>query len=82
VTVHIAARGHEVVAEVRDDGCGFDASRAAAAEEVGRRGLVGMRERADAAGGALTVVSQPGAGTELVLRLPLRGARSQWRRRR
>jgi signal transduction histidine kinase len=75
VVVRILARGHEVVAEVRDDGRGFDASQEAAAEEVGRRGLVGMRERAASAGGALTVESEPGEGTALTLRMPLRAAR-------
>jgi signal transduction histidine kinase len=80
VAVRIVARGHEVLAEVRDDGRGFDASQEAAAEEAGRRGLVGMRERTAAVGGALVVESAPG-GTALALRLPLRGASRTWRAR-
>ena len=39
---------------------------------AGHYGLLGMRERARLAGGALEVTSQPGAGTILHLCLPLR----------
>jgi NarL family two-component system sensor histidine kinase YdfH len=54
---------------VRDDGVGFDASPAGA--PAGHYGLVGMRERARLAGGALEVASAPGQGTVVRLRLPI-----------
>jgi signal transduction histidine kinase len=57
---------------VRDDGCGFDPAGAldgAAGPE--RFGLHGMRERIADLGGTLEIHSQPGAGTTLLVRLPI-----------
>lgn len=62
-------RRGEVALTVSDDGRGFDV------ETVGSNpgyGLRAMRERVDEFGGMLEVNSSPGAGTELVVRLPLR----------
>jgi len=51
---------------VRDDGAGFDA------RDVARgRGLVNLRDRVDALGGQLNVISSPGEGTQAVGRIPL-----------
>jgi signal transduction histidine kinase len=47
---------------VTDDGVGFDPDQ----PRAGRYGLVGMSERADRIGAALTLASEPGAGTEIV----------------
>jgi signal transduction histidine kinase len=47
---------------VTDDGVGFDPDQ----PRTGRYGLVGMSERADRIGAALTLASEPGAGTEIV----------------
>jgi two-component system sensor histidine kinase DesK len=49
---------------VRDDGRG--------GARLDGNGLTGMRERVEALGGALSVVSLAGQGTELELRLPFR----------
>ena len=55
---------------IRDDGQGFvPASDPPAAP--GGLGLVGMRERAESLGGLFEVTSAPGAGTRVVVRLPL-----------
>jgi two-component system nitrate/nitrite sensor histidine kinase NarX len=51
---------------VRDDGRGFDADAAAPATHVGLRI---MRERTHRIGGALSVKSRPGTGTEVLLEL-------------
>lgn len=53
---------------VSDDGVGFDPARLS----EGRRtlGLTSMRERAQAIGAALEVISRPGAGTKVLLTLP------------
>jgi two-component system nitrate/nitrite sensor histidine kinase NarX len=66
----VLTRGPGYTFTVRDDGCGFDAgaAEAAAGDHVG---LKIMQERASRIGGALTVRSSRGAGTEVVLRLPL-----------
>jgi signal transduction histidine kinase len=65
--VHISLRrsGPRVVLEVSDDGRGFDPS---AVHRAGRHlGLVSMRDRAAAVGGALTVRSEPGKGTTITM---------------
>jgi PAS domain S-box-containing protein len=53
--------------EVSDDGSGFDPEQA---NRSGGLGLRGMRERAQAIGGTLTVESSPGKGTMVRLTVP------------
>jgi signal transduction histidine kinase/ligand-binding sensor domain-containing protein len=77
---------------IRDDGKGIDPDERVRAERTGHWGLKGMRERAERLGGELEVWSEPGAGTEIELRVPssiayetvlLRGhSRLFWRRKR
>jgi len=50
--------------EIRDDGKG-------GAAPGGGSGLVGLRDRVAAQGGSLQVESPPGAGTRIVMTLPL-----------
>jgi signal transduction histidine kinase len=52
---------------VSDNGRGFDATRAPA---VGRLGVTGMRERAAAFGGELTIASRSPGGTDVEVVLP------------
>jgi len=52
-----------------DDGVGFDPEALAHAQ--GHFGLLGMRERAVALGGSMTINSRAGEGTEIMVRLPL-----------
>jgi len=57
---------------IADDGVGFDPEnrpKAAAGEHLG---LDNMRRRADSIGGHLSVHSEPGHGTEILLRVPLK----------
>lgn len=49
---------------IRDDGCGFNPQGPEASRD-GHFGLVGMRERVDSIGGRLSLISQPGQGTEV-----------------
>ena len=49
---------------IRDDGRGFDPEQT----PPGHYGLSMMRERANAVGAALSITSQPGHGTEIVIR--------------
>lgn len=60
---------------VRDDGIGFDlgAARMQAAKGKGL-GLLGIEERVRLLGGQLEIVTAPGKGTEIRVRLPLREA--------
>lgn len=62
-----------LIAQVRDEGPGFDPRnvRSSGGRHVGL-GL--LRERARLAGGVLDVASEPGRGTTLTLRLPVRPA--------
>jgi signal transduction histidine kinase/ligand-binding sensor domain-containing protein len=55
---------------IRDDGKGIDPEVINRAERIGHWGLAGMRERAKRLGGELEVWSEPGAGTEVELRIP------------
>ena len=55
---------------IRDDGKGIDPDERLRAERSGHWGLKGMRERAERVGGELEVWSEPGAGTEIELRVP------------
>jgi two-component system NarL family sensor kinase len=59
---------------VRDDGVGFDPVVATAMVRAGHIGLVSLRERAEALGGALTLESAPGAGTTATVTIPRAGA--------
>jgi signal transduction histidine kinase len=57
--------------DIQDNGRGFDA--AATLERRGDRGLglLGIRERADSLGGTLRIISRPGAGACVSVRLPV-----------
>jgi signal transduction histidine kinase len=71
VHVSIAAEDGNVTIVVEDDGVGFDTARLPAQTEHGRGiGLFGIRERARLLGGSLTVISEPGSGTELRVTVP------------
>ncbi|MCM4084735.1 sensor histidine kinase [Paractinoplanes hotanensis] len=56
-----------IVLDVRDDGTGFDVSRA------GGFGLVALRQRVEALAGSVAIESSPGAGTAVSVTLPAIG---------
>lgn len=56
---------------IKDEGSGFDKAR-----ELNRTasyGIVGMRERVDLLGGSIEILSEPGAGTQIIIGIPLKG---------
>jgi signal transduction histidine kinase len=55
---------------VRDHGRGFDPDAPPGRDHAGY-GLTSMRERAEQIGGRVTITSQPGGGTEVVLEAPV-----------
>lgn len=73
--VAIAAADGELEVEVDDDGRGFDVERR---HRTGwpHFGLQTMRERAEAIGGRLELVSAPGEGTRVLVRVPLEHAQA------
>lgn len=72
VTVTARQDDQDLVLTVRDDGMGFDVKAAdERAKRGGSMGLVGMRERIQFAGGAMSLRSSPGSGTEIRVRFPL-----------
>ena len=58
--------------EVHDDGRGFNPQGPDGAK-AGRLGLIGIRERTKSLGGKLSLSSQPGQGTEVVVTVSLPG---------
>ncbi len=64
VDVLAERRGDRVMVMVEDDGVGFEPDQVQRGNHLG---LLGMRERAEALGGTLTVESAPGAGATIVV---------------
>lgn len=71
VRVDVEVTPDRLTATVRDDGPGFDARTARVPRPDGGLGLAGLRDRAESIGGAVRLETTPGAGTRLVLTLPL-----------
>jgi signal transduction histidine kinase len=70
ISVSAEAAPGALTASVSDAGPGFDPA-AAALRTDGGQGLAGLRDRAESIGGSLDVVTARGAGTTLILTLPL-----------
>jgi PAS domain S-box-containing protein len=64
VDIHLQYEPGGIELHIRDDGRGFDPEHTPA----GHYGLSMMRERAAAVGAALSIISQPGHGAEIVIR--------------
>jgi len=72
VHLEVRLRGANVLAQIRDDGCGFDMIHVLGQESSkSGTGLVGMRERAVLLGGTFKIHSEPGAGTQVSIEIPL-----------
>ena len=71
VQVRLTQKNEVIVMRIQDDGHGFDPHVATAVSEQRHLGLISMRERTAMAGGTLTIESAPGAGTTLLVRIPL-----------
>jgi len=72
VDVSVGREDETALVEVQDDGVGFDTEEVLSVQdEAGGFGLFDVRERLDYLGGSLTIQSEPGKGTTVVLRAPL-----------
>ncbi|HVZ43711.1 MAG TPA: PAS domain S-box protein [Ramlibacter sp.] len=69
VDVALARRGDEIVVSVQDNGSGFRLSEPRKPHSLG---LVGLRERALLLRGKVDVASEPGMGTRVEARIPVR----------
>jgi two-component system, NarL family, sensor kinase len=70
VDIRVTQNGGTVKLRVADDGRGFDDADAQARRAEGHLGLALIRDLAEAAGGTLTVTSEPGSGTAVELEVP------------
>jgi signal transduction histidine kinase len=71
VEVRLDRSGREAVLSVRDDGVGMEQEARAKPRSFGLRGI---SERVLLLEGQVQIASAPGAGTTLLVRIPLRGA--------
>jgi signal transduction histidine kinase len=72
VSLIVERRADAVQLIVEDDGIGFDPAAAQRIAYATRRlGLIGMQERVAQLGGALTMESELGRGTTIIVRIPL-----------
>jgi signal transduction histidine kinase len=72
VWITLSTQDTQMHITVRDNGCGFDTQL----KPSSAYGLLGMRFRVEAQGGTLTVVSAPGAGTQIHVTLGLSPAQA------
>lgn len=72
VSLSLVNEGDATVLRVADDGVGFDVGAVDRYVAGAHIGLLSQRERVEASGGRLEIRSAPGAGTELVAKLPRR----------
>lgn len=74
VSIRLECTANECILHVEDDGKGFDVSKITRVDKSGRgAGLFTMKERARLVGGECSVKSQPGKGTRIVVKVPLKG---------
>ena len=73
VVMELLFSGGVLQLTVRDDGRGFSPEAVLRADQTHRRawGLLGMQERVALVGGSCQIVSQPGLGTTIEVRIPL-----------
>ncbi len=72
VNISVTIGGDKLQIRVKDDGCGFDASRKVQRASHGESfGLLGLQERAALLGGKAQIRSSPGSGTTISAWLPL-----------
>jgi signal transduction histidine kinase len=74
IWVRLYIQGNTFVAQVDDDGCGFDVDAVQLRyDERDSLGMINMHERAELIAGTLIIASATGEGTRITLTLPLQG---------
>jgi signal transduction histidine kinase/PAS domain-containing protein len=67
IQVQLLYTPEQIAIEIQDDGCGFDSQN----PPLSGFGLQGMQQRASLIGAQLTIMSQPGHGTAIMVSLPI-----------
>jgi len=70
VVIRAERRPTGIACSVHDDGVGFDVAAVARRPDPGL-GLIGIRNRVEALGGTVDIVSGAGRGTQLLIGIPL-----------
>ncbi|MDB6122956.1 MAG: histidine kinase [Pedosphaera sp.] len=75
ITLELCREDHLLSLLVLDDGSGFDASKASTDSSINYNGfgMISMRERAEQIRAELTIQSQHGKGTAVIVKVPLNG---------
>ena len=73
VSLEVNFRPEEVTLTVTDNGRGFELRETGHLAELGKLGVLGMRERAQLMGAEFTIESRPGRGTSVRVRMPAGG---------
>jgi two-component system, NarL family, sensor histidine kinase UhpB len=68
VNISLCRKGCDLLLEISDNGCGINPKQVASLTAYG---MMSMQERARMCRGALEITSSPGAGTTLILTIPL-----------
>jgi two-component system sensor histidine kinase DegS len=68
VRVSLGVEDSVLLLSVKDWGCGFSANELKESEKLG---LIGMQERATLLKGTCKIISAPGEGTEVLVRIPI-----------
>ncbi|WP_433327558.1 sensor histidine kinase [Spirillospora sp. CA-294931] len=77
VHIRLSEEEADVVLVIRDDGKGFTPRELPDLAREGHYGLVGLNERAQRAGGSVDVLSAPGSGTTVAVRIPAQTSEEQ-----
>jgi PAS domain S-box-containing protein len=72
VTVNLRRQADTVQLDIADDGEAFDVERVLRLKRSKHLGLIDMRERAKLLGGTFAIESEPGKGTTIHVRIPVR----------
>lgn len=70
ITISIASSDTKVILKIVDDGVGFDLREVQKDQKNRGWGLVNIQERIARLQGSLDIITQPGQGTQLIIRLP------------
>jgi signal transduction histidine kinase len=71
VAVRLDREGDMATLSIKDDGRGFQMESLESLVRAGHYGLVGLHERAERVGGTVVIGARPGAGTTVLVRLPV-----------